>query len=41
MKSGHFIAPFFYEINWGTPMALMIVAATILLVFTKVFEHKL
>lgn len=41
MRSGHFIAPFFYTINWATPMALMLVAALILLVFTKIFEHKL
>ena len=41
MRSGHFIAPFFYEINWATPMALMIVAAFILLGISKIFADRL
>ena len=41
MKSGHFIAPFFYKLNWASPLALMIVAAFILLGITKIFSERL
>ena len=41
MRSGHFIVPFFYKLNWSSPLALMLVAALILLTFTKVFSERL
>lgn len=39
MKSDHFIAPFFYHLNWATPMALMTIAAVFLLFTTKIFAE--